>query len=236
MFNETNYIDSVNHAFTFIVVIAAALLLLITFVMLYFVYKYNAKRNKKAVNIEGNLGLEITWTVIPLILVSGMFWYGYLGYEALANPPANAYKIKVIGQMWKWNFEYNNGEIKADTLYVPAGKPIQLDITSMDVNHSFYMPHFRFKKDALPTKNNMVWFQSDETGIWDIACAEYCGLNHWNMYNKVHVVPQAEFDEWLAAKKGTSPSTITTPAVVDTAKNAVKDSVITQPKKDAIKK
>ncbi|GAB1441696.1 hypothetical protein MASR2M39_05310 [Ignavibacteriales bacterium] len=73
MFNETNYIDSVNNAFTFIVVISAALLIAITIIMLYFVYKYNAKRNKKAVNIEGNMTLEIAWTIIPLFLVVGCF-------------------------------------------------------------------------------------------------------------------------------------------------------------------
>lgn len=232
MFNETNYIDSVNNAFTFIVVISAALLIAITIIMLYFVYKYNAKRNKKAVNIEGNMTLEITWTVIPLILVAGMFWYGYLGYDALATPPENSYKIKVIGQMWKWNFEYDNG-VTTDTLYVPQGKPIQLDITSIDVNHSFYMPHFRFKSDALPNKNNMLWFQSDETGVYDIACAEYCGLNHWNMYTKVHIVPQTVFDEWLGNKKALKDGGTTTNPVVDS--NAVKKDTLVAPA-DTVKK
>ena len=241
MFNETNYIDSVNHAFTFIVAISTILLVAITAAMLWFVYKYNAKRHKKAVNIEGNVALEITWTVIPLILVAGMFWYGYLGFEALATPPANAMKIKVIGQMWKWNFEYANG-VKADTLYVPVGTPIQVDITSMDVSHSFYIPHFRFKKDALPNKNNTLWFQSDETGVYDIACAEYCGLNHWNMYTKVHIVKKDVFDSWLAYKAkqtgvSIAPAADTTAAVKDTTSaKEVKDTTKAAPKKADIKK
>lgn len=237
MFNETNYIDSVNNAFTFIVAISVILLIGITIAMLWFVYKYNAKRHKKAVNIEGNMALEITWTVIPLILVAGMFWYGYLGFEALATPPANALKVKVIGQMWKWNFEYENG-VKTDTLYVPAGVPVQLDITSSDVNHSFYIPHFRFKKDALPNKNNMLWFQSDETGVYDIACAEYCGLNHWNMYTKVHILKKADYDAYMAYKaKQTgvdlAPAAPAAPAV-DSA--AVKDTTKPAPKKEEVKK
>ncbi|OQY69735.1 MAG: cytochrome c oxidase subunit II, partial [Ignavibacteriales bacterium UTCHB3] len=119
--------------------------------MLYFVYKYNAKRHKKAVNIEGNMTLEVVWTIIPIMLVGGMFWYGYLGYNTLVTPVDNATKIKVIGQMWRWHFEYENG-VKADTLYLPAAQPIQFEVSALDVSHSFYIPHFRFKQDALPNR------------------------------------------------------------------------------------
>lgn len=210
MFNETNYVDSVNNAFYFIVAISTVLLIVVTFLMLYFVWKYSAKRNPKATNIEGNMTLEILWTVIPLILVGGMFWYGYLGYEISATPPANSMVVTVTGQMWKWNFEYENG-IKTDTLYVPINKPVKLDLVSIDVNHSFYVPVFRFKRDVLPNKNNSIWFQPDQIGSFDIACAEYCGTDHWNMYTKVVVMEQKDYDNWMALK--TAPVEETEPLI-----------------------
>lgn len=196
MFSASNYIDKVDNAFIFIVAISFAFLVLITFLMIFFVIKYNRKRHKKAVNIEGNLTLEIVWTVIPVILSLGMFWYGWVGYVDLSNPPDNAMLVQVTGQMWKWGFEYENG-IKTDTLYVPVSKPVKLNLVSVDVNHSFFVPAFRFKKDVLPNRDNMVWFQSDEVGSYDIACAEYCGLHHAYMYSKVVVMPEGEYNAWV---------------------------------------
>lgn len=196
---ESNYVESTNFAFIFITGISLVLLVGITAVMIYFVYKYHHKRNKKATNIEGNLTLELTWTGIPVILVLGMFWYGYVGYAQLAEIPEDAMRITVFGKMWDWDFEYGNGVV-TDTLYVPVEQPIALDLKSLDVNHSFYMPVYKFKMDVLPNKDNQTWFYPDEVGSWNIACAEYCGLEHSNMYTKVVVMPQDEYDAWFAEK------------------------------------
>ncbi len=199
MFSLSNYIDTVNTTFIFIVAISFAFLVLITFLMLFFVIKYNRKRNKKAVNIHGNLLLEITWTIIPVILVSFMFYFGWVGYEELSNPPKDAMNVKVTGQMWKWSFEYDNG-VKTDTLYVPQNKPIKLTLNSLDVNHSFFVPAFRFKKDAFPNKETFVWFNSKDIGSYHVTCAEYCGSNHSQMYTKVVVMPMNEFSQWFSSQ------------------------------------
>lgn len=199
MFQETNYINLVDHAFLFIVVISALLLVLITVLMLVFVVKYNRKRVKTASNIHGNTTLEVMWTVIPLILVSGMFYYGWVGYEQLSSPPKDAYVIKSIGKMWQWSFEYPNG-VKTDTLYVPVSTPIRINLTSVDVNHSFFIPAFRIKRDAMPNRENFLWFTSDVKGSYDIACAEYCGLQHSYMYTKVVVMDKHAFEDWMALK------------------------------------
>lgn len=195
MFSSNNYIDKVDSAFIFIVGISLLLLVIITALMIFFVFKYNAKKNIKAVNIEGNLKLEIVWTVIPVILVLLMFWYGWVGYVDLSNPPEGAMEVSVIGQMWKWNFEYPNG-IKTDTLYVPVNEPVKLNLTSVDVSHSFFVPAFRFKQDVLPNRNNTIWFEPEEIGKFDIACAEYCGLQHAYMYSKVVVMSQDDYKNW----------------------------------------
>jgi cytochrome c oxidase subunit 2 len=196
MFPNSSYAESVDFAFWFIVGISFALLVLITFLMIFFVIKYNRKKNVKAVNIHGNLPLEILWTVIPVILSLGMFWYGWMGYEDLSNPPADSMVVKTTGQMWKWTYEYDNG-LKTDTLFVPVNKPVKIDLISADVNHSFYIPALRIKRDVIPNRENFLWFEADNTGSFDIACAEYCGLQHSYMYSKVVIMPENEFTEWF---------------------------------------
>ncbi|MCE1187507.1 MAG: cytochrome c oxidase subunit II, partial [Ignavibacteria bacterium] len=173
MFTTSNYIETVDNAFIFIVVISALLLIAITTIMLYFVYKYNRKKGAKAQNIHGNTSLEIAWTVIPVILVLGMFYFGWVGYEQLSNPPADSMVVQAQAQMWKWTFIYDNG-VKSDTMYVPIGKPVRVNLNSQDVDHAFYVPAFRLKRDAIPNKKNFVWFSAQKLGKFDIACAEYC--------------------------------------------------------------
>jgi cytochrome c oxidase subunit 2 len=149
-----------------------------------------------ASQIEGNATLEVVWTVIPLLLVLAMFWFGWTGWKPLYSvPPKDALPIKTIGQMWKWRFEYENGK-KTDTLYIPQGKPVVLDLVSFDVIHSFYIPAFRLKQDVIPGKKMKTWFIGNSPGIYDIFCAEYCGLQHSSMYTAVKVLPQPEFDKW----------------------------------------
>lgn len=195
MFLGSNFAEKTDYAFYFVLGISLLLLIFITVLMMYFVFKYSRNKHPKAVNIHGNTALEITWTVIPVILVLAMFWYGWIGYQELSNPPAETFNIKVTGQMWKWSFEYPNG-MKTDTLYVPKDKAILLNLTSLDVSHSFYVPAYRFKMDVYPGKETQVWFTPDEVGEYDIACAEYCGLRHSYMYSKVVVAPQNKFDDW----------------------------------------
>ncbi|HRI45568.1 MAG: cytochrome c oxidase subunit II [Ignavibacteriaceae bacterium] len=196
MFPNSTYAESVDFAFWFIVGISFTLLVLITILMIYFVFKYNRKKQVKAENIHGNLTLEIVWTVIPVLLTLGMFYYGWMGYQDLSNPPSDAMVVKSTGQMWKWTYEYNNGLV-TDTLFVPVNRAVKIDLVSADVNHSFFIPAFRIKRDVLPNRENFVWFKAENTGSFDIACAEYCGLQHSYMYSKVVVLPENEYDLWF---------------------------------------
>jgi len=197
MFNgASNFAKDVDFAFLFTLVVSVFFLVLITGLMIYFVIKYNRKRNPKATNVHSNVVLEITWTVIPTILVLIMFWYGWVGYVDMSEAPENTLNVDVTAQMWKWTFKYENGKT-TDSLYVPINQPVKLNLHSLDVNHAFYIPKFRIKKDVYPNQNRMVWFEANELGDFDIACAEYCGLNHSYMYNKVKVIPQEDFTVWL---------------------------------------
>jgi cytochrome c oxidase subunit 2 len=197
MFNgASNFSQGVDAIFLFTLIVSIFFLVLITGAMIYFVVKYNRNKNPKATNFHGNTALEITWTVIPTILVLIMFWYGWMGYTDMVNIPKDAMNIDVTAQMWKWSFKYENGKT-TDSLYVPVNKPIKLTLHSLDVNHAFYVPKFRIKKDVYPNQTRTIWFKAEELGKFDIACAEYCGLNHSHMYNQVKVIPQKEFDKWL---------------------------------------
>jgi cytochrome c oxidase subunit 2 len=192
----SSFVDSVDGAFLFTLIVSVFFLLLNTSVMIFFIIKYSRKRNPKAKNIHGSTSLEITWTVIPTILVLLMFWYGWVGYVEMTEIPEDAMPINVTAQMWQWNFEYENGR-QTDSLYVPVNKPVKLILNSHDVNHSFFIPAFRLKKDVLPGRERLAWFMAEEVGEYTIACAEYCGLHHSYMYSKVFVMPQEDFDDWI---------------------------------------
>jgi cytochrome c oxidase subunit II len=189
------YSDYVDVTFLTIVGISLLVFLGLLIVMVYFVIRYRRKKNPHPTNIEGHIPLEITWTVIPLILFMGMFYMGWQGYLTELNVPDNAVPIKVTAQMWKWTFEYPNG-VQTDTLYVPMNVPIRCTLHSIDVNHSFFIPSFRIKKDVIPNRENVMWFKTVRKASYDIACAEYCGLDHSYMYSKVVSLDSSDFDHW----------------------------------------
>jgi len=193
--NASNFVQGVDLSFAIILGISVFFLVSITAVMIYFVIKYNRKRNPTASNIHGNNRLEIIWTVIPTILVLVMFYFGWMGYKPMRSVPKDAIPIKAYGQMWKWSFEYANGKM-SDTLFVPKDKPVKLDLISRDVLHSFYIPAFRIKEDVVPGRENMLWFIGQEEGQYNIFCAEYCGDRHSYMLSKVSVLPESEYTRW----------------------------------------
>lgn len=197
MFDDvSNFVNSVDGTFLFALVVSIFFLLLITVLMILFVIKYSRKRHPRGTNIHGNTGLEITWTAIPTILVLIMFFFGWRGYQEMVNVPEGSLPVNVTAQMWKWSFEYEGGR-KTDTLFVPVNKPIKLILHSNDVNHSFFIPAFRLKKDVFPNRERVAWFLAKETGEYDIACTEYCGLNHSYMYSKIIVVSEDDFKNWM---------------------------------------
>lgn len=194
--NASNFVDGVDFSLYFILAISVFFLVGITSVMIYFLIRYRKKKNPVATNIEGNNTLEIIWTVIPTILVLLMFYYGWTGYKPMLNPPEDAMEVEAIGQMWKWSFKYPNGKV-ADTLVVPLNQAVKLNLTSKDVIHSLYIPAFRIKQDVVPGGSNFMWFIPQQTGKFDILCAEYCGQLHSYMLSAVKVVEKEAYEKWL---------------------------------------
>ncbi len=200
MFSQaSNFVEGVDLAFAVILGISLVFLIGITFAMIFFVIKFDKKRNPIAKNVKESKRLEIVWTVIPTILVLIMFYYGWVGYAPMRDFPADSIPVKVTARMWSWSFEYENGKVSS-TLKVPINEAVKLDLFSPDVLHSLYVPAFRIKEDVVPGINNKMWFRAGELGEFDILCAEYCGERHSYMMSKVEVLSQEEYDAWYFAK------------------------------------
>jgi len=170
--------------------------------MLYFAVKYrrgNSDKNETP-RILGSHILELTWTIIPSIISAWILYIGIIYYQDLRRVPEGALEISVVGQKWKWDFEYGNGKKSYDKLVIPVDTPVKLILSSKDVLHSFFIPAMRVKSDVVPGHFTYVTFTPNKTGEYHIFCTEYCGREHWNMINKLKVVSKAEYNFWLIDK------------------------------------
>ncbi len=189
--------ENVDRLFYFILAICVIFFSLIIGVMTWFVVRYRSRpgHSAKATASHNNL-LELTWSVIPSILVAIIFAWGFLGYVNARTPPDNSYDIQVVARKWSWSFIYPNGHID-NNLHVPVGRPVTLVMSSDDVIHSLYVPAFRMKMDLVPGRYSKTWFEATETGDFTLFCAEYCGTGHSTMNAQVVVHPAGEFEPWL---------------------------------------
>jgi len=190
-------VQGVDFAFWYILGFSIFLLFGITVVMIYFVVKYRRSKNPVASDIRDNYTLEIIWTIIPTLIALSMFYVGWKSYIGLRTVPEDAMEIEVFGQMYSWIFVYDNDKETENELVVPQGKAIKLNITSIDVLHSFYVPAFRIKVDAVNGMDTYTWFYADEIGEYDIQCTEYCGVDHSSMIGTLRIVPDDEFQVWI---------------------------------------
>ncbi|MGA2082940.1 MAG: cytochrome c oxidase subunit II [Holophaga sp.] len=190
--------------FLWILGLAVFLLLGITGTMIAFVILYNRKRHPKAEQIHGSTWLEIVWTLVPLVVFIGIFYFGWTGYEFETNAPADSMVVRVTGRQWTWSFEYPNQK-HTTVLYVPIGRPMKLEVQSLDVIHGFFVPAFRLKIDAVPGRTNSAWFRPIVTGTYDIQCTVICGVDHSLMLSHVVVVPEDAFRRWYFGDEDAPP-------------------------------
>ncbi len=190
-------VKGVDIAFWYILGLSIILLGAITLVMIVFVIKYRRSKNPEPADIRDNWILEVVWTVVPTLIALSMFTVGWTSYLGLRNVPEGAIEIDVIGQMYSWIFIYPNEKEIENELVVPKGKAIKLNITSEDVLHSFSLPAYRIKVDAVRGLDTYAWFNADRLGEFDILCVEYCGVDHYVMTAKLKIVPEDEYLKWL---------------------------------------
>jgi len=190
-------VQGVDLAFWYILGFSIVLLTGITVVMVYFVVKYRRSKNPVPSDIRDNYPLEIIWTIIPTLIALSMFYVGWSSYLGLRTVPDDAMEVEVLGQQFSWIFIYENDKETENELVVPQGRAVKLNISSLDVLHSFYIPAFRIKVDAVKGMPTYAWFLADEVGEYDIQCTEYCGVDHYAMLAILKIVPEEEFETWL---------------------------------------
>jgi cytochrome c oxidase subunit II len=195
--DASNFVSTFNTSYYFITGIGLVLIIGLTLVMLYFVFRYNKKKNKVATQNEGNTRLEIIWTVIPFLLALAMFYFGWAGWKPMTKAPKDALNITTVARMWSFSFQYENGK-KSPDLIIPVNTPVKVKLISLDVLHSLYIPAFRVKSDIVPGTEKMMWFLPQIVGEFDLYCAEYCGLRHSYMNAKVKVLSKEDYTSWYA--------------------------------------
>jgi len=193
----STYAPDVDRVFNGILLVTTFFCLLIFAGMLYFAIRYRHRPGHEGGESPGHsTALELTWTIVPVIIVLVIFYYGFRGYLDMTVVPPNAYEITVESKMWNWGFVYPNGHVNPE-LHIPQNRPVRLILTSGDVIHSLYLPAFRAQKQAVPGRYNRFWVQATEAGEYPLYCAQYCGTGHSEMLSKVVVHPPADFDAWL---------------------------------------
>ncbi|HYE12930.1 MAG TPA: cytochrome c oxidase subunit II [Pyrinomonadaceae bacterium] len=176
---------------------------LITAAIIFFAIKYRRRQPGELPRPRaGSLVLELTWTVIPLLIAMTIFVWATSLYFKVYRAPKEAMEIYVVGKQWMWKFQHATGQREINELHVPVGSRVKLTMTTEDVIHSLYVPAFRVKMDVVPGRYTQTWFEATKAGRYYLFCAEYCGTNHSGMGGFVEVMEPAAYQQWLAGGTG----------------------------------
>jgi cytochrome c oxidase subunit 2 len=162
----------------------------------FFAVKYRKRPGVAPTQIEGSTLLEVTWSIIPFLVMLVMFWWGADLFYAAVTPPKDAMEVFVTGKQWMWKVQYPNGYREIDALHVPVGQPVKLTMASEDVIHSFSIPAFRVRHDVVPGTYDSLWFTPSKPGVYHLFCTEYCGNQHAHMIGYVTVLERNDWEKW----------------------------------------
>ena len=200
------YGGSIDALFYFIYYITAAAFILVTALMIIFLYQYRRNDSRRAVYTHGHTGLELVWTIIPALVFIGLGLASKgIWEEVKLNVPETDVEIRVTGKQFNWEVLYPgpDGEFETDDdyqvdndIHVPVGKPVRVFLGSKDVIHSLFMPNLRFKQDMLPGRLIEAWFQADKAGTYEVPCAELCGFGHSGMKGTLYVDTPEDYAVW----------------------------------------
>ena len=179
---------------------------LVMTVAIYSVTQFRARPGHEGdgVPLHGNTRLEVVWVTIPFIVVTVLAIYAGVVLADIEEKKPNSLVVKAQAQQFTWHFEYpqDGGKpVKSDVLWLPVNRPVDFDLEANDVLHSFWVPEFRMKKDVVPGQTTHVRVTPTKEGVYNVVCAELCGLGHSTMRVRALVVSQERFDEWLASKQ-----------------------------------
>lgn len=195
----------VDLLFTSMLALTGVVALGVLVAMVFFSVRYRQGARVSRGNVQRKLGIEIAWTVIPLLLFVAIFVWAARDFLRLYTPPPDALPVYVVAKQWMWKLQHRGGRREINELHVPLGEPVRLLMTSQDAIHSFFVPAFRLKQDVLPGRYTSLWFTPTQLGEFRLFCAEYCGSQHSQMIGRVVVMRPAEYARW-ASEGTTSPS------------------------------
>jgi len=191
--------ERINFLYTVIFWTAVVVTVVVGGLIIYAAFRFRRRDDQEPAQFHSHTALEITWSVVPFIILAVLFGLTVVNMPFIRNGPQASMTIKVIGRQYAWQYDYGNG-VRVGTMHVPVGENIRLEIVSTDVNHSFWVPRLAGKTDAIPGQTNYSWFRADAPGVYDGQCTEFCGLNHALMLVKVEATTRAEFDRWMQGK------------------------------------
>ncbi len=200
-------IDELHYSI-FVTTAIVALAITVVVIVLMAMFKYRGPRSIGKV-FEAGMTFELISISVPMVIFLAWFFVGFRQYVELTSTTPDAMEVYVMAKKWMWKFAYPEGPNSVGVLRVPVNRPVKLLMTSRDVIHSFFVPAFRVKKDVLPGRYTETWFQATQTGTFEIFCAEYCGTGHSMMRAEVVVMPEKDYDAWMANEKDSTPSVAT---------------------------
>ncbi len=200
----TEYARQVDELYLFILAVSVFFTALFVFLMVYFTVKYRHKAGstEKVEPPHEHYTPEMIGGGLLLALLMVMFFWGAKLYFKAKRPPADAMEILVTGKQWMWKIQHPSGKKEINTLHLPVGRAIKLNMTSEDVIHNFFIPAFRVKNDTVPGRYTQLWFKPDKIGTYHLFCTEYCGTEHSRMGGYVKVMSEEEYENWTSGGAG----------------------------------
>jgi cytochrome c oxidase subunit II len=209
----STYAPKIDGLFDFIMWLTMIVFVLVEFCFVWFLMKYAYAPGRKAKYYHGNNKVEIIWTAVPALILAFLAIFSNSLWSEMKYPaqyPQNAEKIRIKPRQFQWDITYPGVDKKFDTeddintvnqLFLVNNEPAQIILQAQDVIHSFFVPEFRIKQDAVPGMTTSVWIQPTKNGSYEIACAELCGGQHYRMKGYVTVGTRDSLAAWLEEQK-----------------------------------
>jgi cytochrome c oxidase subunit 2 len=203
--DATSSADSIDTLWNVLIIVSVPIFVLVMTVAIYSVVRFRARPGDKSdgAPIHGNARLEVIWVAIPTLIVSALAAYAWIVLDNVEAKKADELTVDVYGQQFNWRFVYPNEgpkPVASAQLWLPNKRPVYFRIHSDDVIHSFWVPQFRLKSDAVPGLTTRVRVTPDRIGTYEVVCTELCGIGHATMRQTVRVVERTQFQSYLQAQ------------------------------------
>jgi cytochrome c oxidase subunit 2 len=208
--SASTYAPQIDRMYYIILVITGVVFVLTELALFWFVFRYRHREGRKAEYIHGNVAAEVVWTIVPFVIV---VWIGLASrtvWASIKDPnqiPPGAMEVMVMAKQFEWNVTYPGPDGTLGTgddfsvrnrMDIPVDRPVKIILGADDVIHSLFIPEMRFKQDAVPGMEILVWFEANRTGEFIIGCAELCGTGHTRMRGTLTVHDANGYQQWLS--------------------------------------